>query len=195
MRNVPNMTVSAPMNEEELRNLMYSAQKDKMGPFSIRYPRGRGVMPEWKKPFREIPVGKGRLIREGHDIAILSIGHVGNFVVEATENLKKENISVCHYDMRFVKPLDNKILHKVFKKFQSIITIEDGAIIGGFGSAVIEFMAEHQYSSQVKRMVVPDRFIEQGTPGELYHECGFDSEGIFNTIKKLLKRKTISNTG
>ncbi|MCK4701555.1 MAG: 1-deoxy-D-xylulose-5-phosphate synthase, partial [Bacteroidales bacterium] len=183
MRNVPNMTVSAPMNEEELRNLMYSAQKDKMGPFSIRYPRGRGVMPEWKKPFRKIPVGKGRLIREGHDIAILSIGHVGNFVVEATEHLKKENISVCHYDMRFVKPLDNEILHKVFNEFQSVITIEDGTVVGGFGSAVIEFMAEHQYSSRVKRMGVPDHFIEQGTPGELYHECGFDPKGIFTTVK------------
>ena len=195
LRNIPNMTVSAPMNEEELRNLMYSAQKDKMGPFSIRYPRGNGVMSEWKKPFREIPVGKGRLIREGHDIAILSIGHVGNFVVEATEHLKKENISVCHYDMRFVKPLDTEILHRVFKEFESVITIEDGTIIGGFGSAVIEFMAEHQYSSHVKRMGVPDHFIDQGTPGELYHECGFDTNGIFTTAKKFLKRKTISHAG
>ncbi|NQU81448.1 MAG: 1-deoxy-D-xylulose-5-phosphate synthase, partial [Bacteroidetes bacterium] len=175
--------------------LMFSAQKDNMGPFSIRYPRGRGVMPEWKTPFHKIPVGKGRLIKDGFDIAILSIGHVGNFVVEATENLKKENISVCHYDMRFVKPLDNEILHKVFKEFQSVITIEDGTIAGGFGSAVIEFMADHQYSSQVKRMGVPDHFIEQGTPAELYHECGYDAEGIYTTVKQILKRKTIYNTG
>lgn len=195
MRNVPNMTVSAPMNEEELRNLMYSAQLDNKGPFSIRYPRGRGVMPEWKKPFREIPVGKGRLIRDGHDIAILSIGHVGNFVVEATEGLKKENVSICHYDMRFAKPLDEEILHRVFKEFEFVITIEDGTTTGGFGSAVIEFMTENQYSAHVKRMGVPDRFIDQGTPEELYRECGFDAEGIFTTVKQFLKRKTISHTG
>lgn len=195
MRNVPNMTVSAPMNEEELRNLMYSAQLDNKGPFSIRYPRGRGVMPEWKKPFREIPVGKGRLIRDGHDIAILSIGHVGNFVVEATERLKKENVSICHYDMRFAKPLDEEILHRVFKEFEFVITIEDGTTTGGFGSAVIEFMTENQYSAHVKRMGVPDRFIDQGTPEELYRECGFDAEGIFTTVKQFLKRKTISHAG
>lgn len=195
MRNVPNMTVSAPMNEEELRNLMYSAQLDNKGPFSIRYPRGRGVMPEWKKPFREIPVGKGRLIRAGHDIAILSIGHVGNFVVEATERLKKENVSICHYDMRFAKPLDEEILHRVFKEFEFVITIEDGTTTGGFGSAVIEFMTENQYSAHVKRMGVPDRFIDQGTPEELYRECGFDAEGIFTTVKQFLKRKTISHAG
>lgn len=195
MRNVPNMIVSAPMNEEELRNLMYSAQLDNKGPFSIRYPRGRGVMPEWKKPFREIPVGKGRLIRDGHDIAILSIGHVGNFVVEATERLKKENVSICHYDMRFAKPLDEEILHRVFKEFEFVITIEDGTITGGFGSAVIEFMTENQYSSRVKRMGVPDRFIDQGTTEELYRECGFDAEGIFTTVKQFLKRKTISHAG
>lgn len=195
MRNVPNMTVSAPMNEEELRNLMYSAQLDNKGPFSIRYPRGRGVMPEWKKPFREIPVGKGRLIRDGHDIAILSIGHVGNFVVEATEGLKKENVSICHYDMRFAKPLDEEILHRVFKEFEFVITIEDGTTTGGFGSAVIEFMTENQYSAHVKRMGVPDRFIDQGTPEELYRECGFDAEGIFTTVKQFLKRKTISHAG
>lgn len=195
MRNVPDMIVSAPMNEEELRNLMYSAQLDNKGPFSIRYPRGRGVMPEWKKPFREIPVGKGRLIRDGHDIAILSIGHVGNFVVEATERLKKENVSICHYDMRFAKPLDEEILHRVFKEFEFVITIEDGTITGGFGSAVIEFMTENQYSSRVKRMGVPDRFIDQGTTEELYRECGFDAEGIFTTVKQFLKRKTISHAG
>lgn len=195
MRNVPDMIVSAPMNEEELRNLMYSAQLDNKGPFSIRYPRGRGVMPEWKKPFREIPVGKGRLIRDGHDIAILSIGHVGNFVVEATERLKKENVSICHYDMRFAKPLDEEILHRVFKKFEFVITIEDGTITGGFGSAVIEFMTENQYSAHVKRMGVPDRFIDQGTPEELYRECGFDAEGIFTTVKQFLKRKIISHAG
>lgn len=195
MRNIPNMTVSAPMNEEELRNLMYTAQKDVVGPFSIRYPRGRGVMPDWKKPFRKIPVGKGRLIRDGHDIAVLSIGHVGNFVVEAAEQLKKENVSVCHYDMRFAKPLDKEILHRVFKEFKTIITIEDGTIVGGFGSAVIEFMNEHNYSSFVKRMGVPDNFIDQGTPAELYHECNFDTEGIIKTVKKFCKSGKISTAG
>lgn len=195
MRNIPNMTISAPMNEAELRNLMFTAQKDSMGPFSIRYPRGRGVMADWKKTLSEIQVGKGRLVRDGHDIAILSIGHTGNFVVDASDHLKNENISICHYDMRFVKPLDEEILHRVFKEFKTVITIEDGTIVGGFGSAIIEFMNENGYSSYVERLGVPDNFINQGTPDELRRKCGFDTDGIIKTVKKLSKRNKISHTG
>ena len=195
LRSIPNLTVSAPMNEEELRNLMYTAQKENKGPFSIRYPRGKGVMTEWQTPFKEIPVGKGRLIRKGSDVAILSIGHVGNFVVEASKVLATKRIDVEHYDMRFVKPLDEEILHHVGKNFKSVITIEDGTIVGGFGSAVLEFMSENAYTPAVKRMGVPDRFIDHGTPQELQKECGFDVEGIIKTVKSFIQPNILSNTG
>jgi 1-deoxy-D-xylulose-5-phosphate synthase len=195
LRSIPNMTVSAPMNEEELRNLMFTAQKENKGPFSIRYPRGKGVMTEWQTPFKEILVGKGRLIRKGSDVAILSIGHVGNFVVEASKLLATKRIDVEHYDMRFVKPLDEEILHHVGKNFKSVITIEDGTIVGGFGSAVLEFMSENAYTPAVKRMGVPDRFIDHGTPQELQKECGFDVEGIIKTVKSFIQPNILSNTG
>ncbi|HRW61927.1 MAG TPA: 1-deoxy-D-xylulose-5-phosphate synthase [Bacteroidales bacterium] len=191
-RSIPNIIVSAPMDEIELRNLMYTAQLNNKGPFSIRYPRGRGVTTDWKKEFTEIPVGKGRLIRKGSDLAILSIGHTGNFVVEATKELAKENIDVAHYDMRFVKPIDEEILHEVGKNFKNVITIEDGTILGGLGSAVIEFMNENNYYPQVKRMGVPDRFVDQGTPAELYKECGFDKDGIVKTVKSIFNNKSNS---
>jgi len=192
MRAVPNMIVSAPINEEDLRNLMYTAQHRNHGPFSIRYPRGRGVHLDWKKPFKEIPVGKGKIMRKGTDIAILSIGHIGNLVVEAIDNLEEEHISAAHYDMRFVKPLDEELLHKVFKQFKQVITVEDGVISGGFGSAILEFMCDHGYTSRVKRLGVPDRFINQGTQQELYKECGYDVEGIIETVKTLVKPKVLS---
>jgi 1-deoxy-D-xylulose-5-phosphate synthase len=191
MRAIPNMIVSSPMNEEELRNLMYTAQHKNHGPFSIRYPRGRGVLVDWRKPFREIPIGKGRIIRNGTDIAILSIGHIGNLVTEAIDGLEEDHISAAHYDMRFVKPLDEDLLHKVFKQFKQVITVEDGIISGGFGSAIIEFMCDHGYTSQVKRLGVPDRFIDQGTQQELYKECGFDVEAIIETVKNLVKSKVL----
>lgn len=195
MRSIPNITVSAPMNEEELRNLMYTAQLKDKGPFSIRYPRGLGVMPEWKTPFKEIPVGKGRLIRKGSDIAILSIGHVGNDVVEASKQLAKSNIDVAHYDMRFVKPIDQDILHEVGRKFKTLITIEDGTIVGGFGSAVLEFMSDNGYSVKIKRLGVPDQFIEHGSPKELHRECGFDVEGIIKTVKAMVQQNILFNVG
>lgn len=195
MRSIPNITVSAPMNEEELRNLMYTAQLKNKGPFSIRYPRGRGVMPEWKTPFEEIPVGKGRLVRKGSDIAILSIGHIGNYVVEASKELAKKHIDVAHYDMRFVKPIDEEILHEVGKSFKAVITIEDGTIVGGFGSAVLEFMSENGYSINIKRLGVPDQFIDHGTPQELHRECGFDVEGIIKTVKSMIQPNILSNAG
>ena len=188
MRTLPNMVVSAPMNEIELRDLMYTAQLDKnSGPFSIRYPRGPGVLADWKEPFCEIQVGKGRIIRQGNDVAILSIGHPGNFVVEATAQLEKEGISAAHYDMRFVKPLDEEILHHVFTHFDRIITVEDGILKGGFGSAIIEFMSDNNYNSRVKRLGIPDYFVEQGTQEELFRECGFDSEGIIAAAREILK--------
>jgi len=195
MRAIPNMTVSAPMNEEELRNLMYTAQLKDKGPFVIRYPRGAGVMADWKKSFREIPVGRGRKLRDGVDLAILSLGHPGNFAAEACEELKKDNISAAHYDMRFVKPLDEDLLHSVFSKFSKVITIEDGMITGGFGSAVLEFMADHNYRARVVRLGIPDRFTDQGTLQELYAECGFDKAGIVKSAKKLVGKRVLSSTG
>ncbi len=185
-RSVPDMIVSAPMNEQELRNLMYTAQSEPLGAFSIRYPRGRGVMPDWKLPMEKLEIGKGRKIRSGKDITIISIGHVGNFVTEAAQKLSTENIEVAHYDMRFLKPIDKILLHDVFKTHQKIITIEDGTIIGGLGSAVLEFMSDHNYKAEVKRLGIPDKFIEQGSLSELHKECGFDAEGIILSVKSML---------
>jgi 1-deoxy-D-xylulose-5-phosphate synthase len=193
-RCIPNMVVSAPMNEEELRNLMYTAQLENKGPFSIRYPRGNGVMINWKLPFKEIAVGKGRKIKSGTDIAILSLGHPGNFVVEACE-LLKETHSIAHYDMRFAKPLDEVLLHEVFSKFDKVITIEDGCIQGGMGSAVLEFMADNGYSARVKRLGIPDKFIEHGEQKELWQECGFDTNAIVETVKEMVAKKNQSLVG
>lgn len=186
-RCIPNMVISAPMNEQELRNLMYTAQLEKNAlPFSIRYPRGNGVMPEWKTPFEEIRIGTGRKVRDGKDIAILTIGHPGNFAVEACDVLKLSGVDAAHYDMRFVKPLDEKMLHEIFSKFSKVITVEDGCIQGGFGSAVIEFMADHNYHAAVKRLGIPDRWIEHGEQTELWKECGYDAEAIVVTAKEMV---------
>ena len=193
MRTVPNMTVSAPMNEVELRNLMYTAQLQDKGPFVIRYPRGSGVTIDWKKPMKEIKVGTGRKLHEGNDLAILSIGHVGNFATEAIKRLEEQNYSIAHYDMRFVKPLDKKMLQEIGKKFRYVITIEDGTVLGGFGSAVLEFLNEKGFQTTVKRLGIPDRFIEHGSQEELYRECGFDVEGIVRTVQSLIKPKILSN--
>ncbi len=181
-RCIPNLVVSAPMNEEELRNLMYSGSLHK-GPYSIRYPRGAGVMPEWRTPFEQIPVGQGRIVKEGEEVAILSIGHIGNYVVEACENLEKEGLNPAHYDMRFVKPLDGELLHEIFGKFRKVITVEDGCLMGGFGSAVIEWMTDHGYQTQVKRLGIPDEIIQHGEQIELHRDCGFDPEGIARTVR------------
>ena len=186
MRCIPNMVVSAPMNEEELRNLMFTAQLENKGPFSFRYPRGNGVMTEWKTPFKEIKVGTGRKITNGNDLAILSIGHPGNFVQEAIQELKEERVSVAHYDMRFVKPIDQVMLHEVFTKFKKVITIEDGCLMGGFGSAVVEFMIDQKYNSEIVRLGIPDEYIHHGTQEELWEDCGFDKKAILKTIKKML---------
>jgi 1-deoxy-D-xylulose-5-phosphate synthase len=192
MRSIPNVVVSAPMNEEEMRNLMFTAQTGKYGPFSIRYPRGRGVLTEWHTPFTEIIPGTSRLITEGEDAAILSIGHIGNVAAEAIDLLKKEGLNLAHYDMRFVKPLDEEQLHRIFSRFSSIITLEDGTIAGGFGSAVLEFMAANNYSARVKLVGVPDKFIEHGTQKELWKECGLDVESIVKTAKIFVQKKILS---
>jgi 1-deoxy-D-xylulose-5-phosphate synthase len=186
MRCIPNMVVSAPMNEEELRNLMYSAQLEDRGPYSIRYPRGNGVMLDWKTPFKEIKTGKGRKITNGEDIAILSIGHPGNFAQEAIAKMSDSGISIAHYDMRFAKPVDELLLHEIFSKFKKVITIEDGCIMGGFGSAIIEFMVDQKYQSEVVRLGIPDEYIHHGTQEELWDECGFDVAAIIKTIEKLV---------
>ena len=195
MRMIPNMVVSAPMNEEELRNLMYTAQLENQGPFSIRYPRGNGVMTEWKTPFKEIKVGTGRKVTNGEDIAILSIGHPGNFAQEAIQELKDLGVSAAHYDMRFVKPIDQVMLHEVFTKFKKVITIEDGCIMGGFGSAVVEFMADQGYSSQIIRLGIPDKYIHHGTQEELWADCGFDKDAIVATAKKMIGWSETINVG
>ena len=188
MRCLPNMVVASPMNEPELRNLLYTAQLPRDGAaFTIRYPRGQGVTPDWKTKMEKIEFGTGRKLRNGEDLAFLSFGHIGNYVVEVCDRLEKENVSAAHYDMRFAKPLDEKLLHEVFQKFDKIITVEDGCIPGGFGSAIIEFMSDNGYTSKVKRLGIEDRIFEHGTQSELHMESGFDPEGIYNASVKVLE--------
>jgi len=187
MRSIPNMIVAAPMDEIELRNLMFTAQlKENNQPFSIRYPRGCGSKPNWKKPFEKIEVGEGRKLTDGKDIAILSIGKIGVFAQHAVKNLINKNVLAAHYDLRFVKPLDKNLLTEVFENFKQLITIEDGTIQGGFGSAILEFMAENNYSASVKLLGVPDKFIEHGTVEDLYKECGIDTKGIVKSVLEIL---------
>lgn len=186
-RCIPNMIISAPMNEQELRNLMYTAQLESTKlPFVIRYPRGEGVMPEWKKPFEEITIGRGRKLKEGKDIAILSLGHPGNFAAAAIRELKGEGIKPAHYDMRFAKPLDEELLHEALLNYEKIITVEDGTVVGGFGSAVAEFMAGHNYKNDLKILGIPDRLIEHGTLKELHHECGYDAPAIADAVREMM---------
>ena len=192
LRCIPNMIVSSPINEIELRNLMYTAQKPNQGPFSIRYPRGKGVVVDWKKEFKELVVGKGKVIQKGKDLAILSIGHPGNFVINAQKKLKEAGISAAHYNMIFVKPIDEGLLHKIFKKFDRILTIEDGCVQGGFGSAILEFMAKHNYSAKFKMLGIPDKFVSHGTQKELYAECFYDEDAIIKSIYKLLDKVSVS---
>lgn len=187
MRCIPNMTVAAPMNEAELRDLMYTAQQDDMGPFTIRYPRGKGVMTSWKTPMKAIKVGTGRKVSDGEDVAILTIGHPGNFAQEAIKELKELGASVAHYDMRFVKPLDENLLHEVFSKFDKVITVEDGCLMGGMGSAILEFMADNNYTNiKLKRLGIPDKYIHHGTQEELHAEAGYDKASIISTVEELL---------
>ena len=187
-RCIPNMIISAPMNESELRNLMYTAQLPRNEKaFSIRYPRGQGVMPNWRTPFEEVKIGTGRKIKDGNDLAILTIGHIGNYAVEVCENLETQGINIAHFDMRFVKPLDEEMLHEVLSKFKKIVTIEDGCIQGGFGSAILEFMADHNYHNQIKRLGIQDAVIEHGEQIELHKESGFDPGSIESAVLQMLE--------
>lgn len=187
-RCIPNMIISAPMNESELRNLMYTASLPrKEQAFTIRYPRGQGVLPQWRTPMEEIEIGTGRKIKDGEDLVILTLGHIGNYAVEVCERLSEQGIEVAHYDMRFVKPLDEQMLHEVFGKFSKIITVEDGCIQGGFGSAVLEFMAENQYHAQIKRLGIPDKIVEHGEQIELHNECNFGPKGIEQAVIDMLE--------
>ncbi|MFC2188527.1 1-deoxy-D-xylulose-5-phosphate synthase [Fulvivirgaceae bacterium LMO-SS25] len=187
MRCIPNMVVAAPMDEEELRNMMFTAQLPRDTAFTIRYPRGEGVMSEWRTPMQELEVGKGRIIREGEDVAILTLGHIGNYAVEACQKLAEEGVFPAHYDMRFAKPIDEVMLDEVFSKFNKVITVEDGCLMGGFGSAVLEYMADKGYTAKVIRLGIPDSVIEHGTQLELHRECGFDPDGIAQTVRKILQ--------
>ena len=192
MRSIPNMIVSAPMTVRDLRNLMYTAQLQNKLPFSIRYPRGRGLLNEWKLPFEEIKIGKALKISDGDDLVVLSFGFVGNDVQSAIIEASNYGFKISHYDMRFVKPIDEEILKQVFEKYSTIITVEDGALQGGFGSAIAEFMIDNNYNSKIIRLGVPDKFISHGTQQELRKECGFDKENILKTILSNIK-KTVSS--
>lgn len=192
LRSIPDIIISAPLNEKELRNLMFTSQNKERGPFAIRYPRGKGTTTKWRRPFEEIEIGKGQLINEGNDIAILSIGTVGNYVIEAIEKLLDDNITVQHYDMRFLKPIDTEILHFVFRNYSNVITVEDGTIKGGLGTEVIEFMIDNNYNSTVKRLGIPDEFIEHGDQKQLHKLCGYDPEGIISCVKELVTIKSIN---
>lgn len=188
LRAVPNLTIASPMNEHELRRLMYTAQLPGKGTFVIRYPRGRGVLSDWHCPLEEISVGTGRKLHDGDKVAVLSVGPVGNNVAEAIRNLEADGMlrgSVAHYDMRFVKPLDEAMLREVAENFRRVITVEDGVREGGFGSAVLEWLDDNGYAVQVERLGLPDAFVEHGTVAELQHIVGIDAEGIRRAIEKM----------
>jgi 1-deoxy-D-xylulose-5-phosphate synthase len=190
MRCIPNLTIAAPRDEHELRNLMYTAQLENKGPFVIRYPRGKGFQVEWKNEMQELEIGKGICLKEGKDIAVLTIGTMANPVENAIQKVENQsNLSIAHYDMRFLKPLDENILHEVGKKFAKIVTVEDGVIKGGFGSAILEFMADNHYTVQVKRLGIPDSFIEHGTPEELYQMLRLDADGIADELNVMATNK------
>ncbi|HSU26880.1 MAG TPA: 1-deoxy-D-xylulose-5-phosphate synthase [Chitinophagaceae bacterium] len=190
MRCVPNMIVSAPMNESELRNLMYTAQLDSMqSPMVIRYPRGEGVMPEWKTEMKEIKIGTGRKLKDGRDVAIISYGHPGNFAAAAIRELKQDGLNPAHFDLRFVKPLDETLLHEALSQYEKIVTVEDGTVKGGMGSAILEFMAKNNYTNEIRILGIPDTIIEHGSPKELHHECGYDAAAIADTVREMMKGK------
>ena len=183
-RPIPNLTIASPMNEHELRRLMYTAQLPDRGPFVIRYPRGRGVLTDWRCPLEEIPVGTGRRLKDGKDLAVISLGPIGNTVARAILRAEAEKgLSIAHYDLRFLKPLDEKLLHEVGQRFTRIVTVEDGVCIGGMGTAVLEFMADHGYAVRVKRIGIPDRFVEHGNVQELYKLYQMDEDGIVKQLK------------
>ena len=184
LRPIPNITIASPYDECELRRMMYTAQLPDMGTFVIRYPRGRGMLTDWRCPLESIPVGKGRILKEGNDVALVTIGPIGKSVAGAINEAAKEGISVAHYDMRFLKPIDTELLHEIGKKFRYIVTLEDGVINGGLASAVTEFMVANRYTPAIHPMGIPDIFVEHGTPAELYRECRMDSAAVLDAILK-----------
>ena len=187
LRPIPNLIIASPLNEWDLRNLMYTAYSAKEGTFVIRYPRGKGEKADWRNEMSVLPVGKGKKLKDGKDIAILSIGPVGNEALKAIEQVEKEGVSVALYDMIYLKSIDEELLHEVGKKFNRIVTVENGVIKGGLGTAVLEFMADNGYTPKVKRIGVPDRFIEHGSVPELFKLCGMDSESIAEVVKEMVK--------
>lgn len=188
LRSIPNMTIASPYNEHELRNLMFTAQQPNMGPFAIRYPRGRGYIPDWKNEMHAIPVGKGRKLKDGKDLAVISIGPIGNEAAKAIQRIEKNHpqISIAHYDLRFLKPLDEQLLKEVCANFKNILTVEDGILAGGMGSAVLEFISDNQLNCRVTRLGIKDQFIEHGEVHLLRHLCGYDSDGIADKLTQLL---------
>jgi 1-deoxy-D-xylulose-5-phosphate synthase len=191
-RCIPNMIIAAPMNETELRNIMYTAQLESTQlPVVIRYPRGEGVQVDWKKPFEKVEIGKGRRLKEGKDLAILSFGHPGNFAQTAIRNLRAEGFDPAHYDIRFVKPIDEALLHEVFQNYSKIVTVEDATVVGGFGSAILEFMNTHGYQSQITILGSPDTIVEHGSLKELHQECHYDAMAIADAVKALLAKDSL----
>ena len=186
-RPIPNLVIAAPMDENELRNMMYTAQLPDQGPFVIRYPRGRSVNADWKKPFQELPVGKGRCLRNGREVAILSVGHIGNTAMAAAQLLSTLGVEVGVYDMRFVKPIDEGILHEVAKTYTYIVTLEDGVLNGGFGSAVLEFLADNGIGIPVHRLGLPDKFVAHGSLRDLYRECRIDEDAVVSAVLGIVK--------
>lgn len=191
LRCIPNLTIASPMNEIEFRNLLFTAQENTDGPFVVRYPRGRGVIKDWKQEFAAIEKGTGRLLKEGNDLAIVSFGPIGNEVTEAISELEKQDISISHVDLRFLKPLDEDLLKKLFRKHKKVITIEDGAVSGGMGTAILEFISEKGLNVEVRRLGIPDKFIDHGTVEELYKECGMDREGIVKAVQSMIGSKVL----
>ena len=188
LRPIPHLTIASPMNEHELRRLMYTAQLPDKGPFVIRYPRGRGTLVDWHCPLEEIPVGKGRKLRDGEDVAVITIGPIGHTAAQAIDELDALHPSpgIAHYDLRFLKPLDEELLHEVGRRFKKVVTIEDGVRSGGMGSAVLEWMSEHDYSPVIRRLGLPDEFVEHGKVSELQAIVGIDKDSIKRAIQELL---------
>jgi 1-deoxy-D-xylulose-5-phosphate synthase len=191
LRCIPNLTIASPMNEIEFRNMLFTAQHNVEGPFVIRYPRSHGVLTAWKKEFAEIEKGTGRLLCDGDDLAIISIGPIGNEVAAAIDELEKLNLGIAHLDLRFLKPLDEKLLKQFLSKHKKVITVEDGSVSGGMGSAILEFISDQGLSTEVKRIGIPDRFIDHGTMQELYRECGMDRQGIVQAAKVMIGSKAL----
>lgn len=186
LRCVPGLTIASPLNEQELRNLMFTAQQNPEGPWVIRYPRGHGVNRNWRSALTNLPIGKGQQLRDGKDLAIITIGPVGNEALKVSNKLEKQGtVSAAVYDLRYVKPIDEEMLHSIFRQYDKIITIEDNALQGGMGSAVLEFMADHEYQAKVKRLGIPDTFVQHGTLTELHRDCGYDQDAILQQIKNI----------